>query len=186
MPHYLVQSFKTHNFEPRPWSNVYQIDAASLVVATNAAQTIVTAERQFHKVSVTFTYARISDITTPGDIYATLPINLPGVIADPADALPLWNTVRADISVVGGGRPSRKFYRLPLGEAEATGMAVLVGVRNQIITTLTQLVSDLAAASVFLEDPQAQRWSVVSVQERIQMRQLHRRRRRLPAPPPSP
>lgn len=183
MPHYLVQIFKTHNFEPRPWSNVYQIDAASLVVATNAADMIATAERGFHKVSVTFLYARISTTTEGDDEYTTLPINLPGVIADPADALPLWNTLRADINVVGGGRPSRKFYRLPLGEAETNGMAILVGQRNQVITALTQLNSDLAALSVFLEDPQAQRWSVDTVLERIQMRQLHRRRRRIISTP---
>jgi hypothetical protein len=178
MAAFLVQVFKTHPLENRPWSNVYRINAADLTAAVDGAVIIIPAEQAFHNAATQFTYARISSAVEGDDVYTTFPINEGGDRTDPADNLPLWNTVRVLINVFGGGRPSQKFYRLPLGEGDVNNYVIQSGVITLIQSTLTTLIDDMDNNGTPLQDPDGQNWGAVTVQERVQMRQLHRKRRR--------
>lgn len=181
MPLYVVQIFKQHPLEIRPWSNRYIIQATLLPEAASVATEIVTAEQAFHNQSTQFTYARVSTILPNDGFYVTVPINDNGNRVDPADNLPLWNTLRVDVSVVGGGRPSRKFYRLPLGESDVNNYVVQPTIISLVDTTLTALVASLQGGGTPLVDPDGQEWDAITVSNRVQMRQLHRKRRRTPA-----
>lgn len=175
---YIIQVFKQHPLEPRAWSNRYLVESATLAAAEIAADEIVQAERAFHTEAVTFNYARVSTAAEGDDVYTTIPLGTLGIRTNPSDNLPLWNTVRVDIAVNGGGRPSRKFYRPPLGESDVNNYVVQAGIRSSIDAELNGLVASLTTAGTPLVDPDGQAWTTIAVQSRVQMRQLHRKRRR--------
>lgn len=179
---FLVQIFKQHPLEPREWSNDYVVDAASLEAGVAAAAVIYNAEESFHNVATTFTRALVSSTVQFDNVFQSIVLNSPGERANPADNLPLWNTVRLDITATGGGRPGRKFYRLPLGESDVANYIIDSGLAGDIKAAMDGVVADLAAlGSPWLvngERPAAETF----VYSKVQMRQLHRKRRRTPAP----
>jgi hypothetical protein len=83
--------------------------------------------------------------------------------------------------VEGFGRPSRKYYRLPLAEDEVAnaliGGTTLSGVEAAVTGAITA-VDTAGGGDGELVDPDGQSWIVATAQQKIQMRQLHRRRRR--------
>lgn len=181
MPQFIIQVFKTHPLEVRPWSNRYIVEATSLAEASAQADTIAQAERVFHNQSTLFTYARTSSVTEGDSLYTTTPLNLGGLRADPTDNLPLWNVVRVDVTVLLGGRPSRKYYRLPLGENDVNNYIIIAGTQNLIGDAVNSLITTMIAASTPIVDPDGQDWFSATVVPRVAMRQLHRKRRRRPA-----
>ena len=175
---FLVQIFKSHPLEPRQWTNDYIVDTTVLDTAVAALALIYAAETSFHAEAVQFEHAIVSNLEPDNNEFQTVPLNSPGDRTNPADNLPLWNTMRVDITAAGGGRPGRKFYRLPLGESEVANYIVDATLRSGVKSTLDGLISDLAT----LGAP----WMVGGVREateatpfnKVQMRQLHRKRRR--------
>ena len=179
---FIIQSFKTHPLENRPWSNRYIVSAEDLQAARNAAISITAAEVLLHNQATVLTYARVSTLI-PGDgSYVTVPTNAGGQRPNPTDNLPLWNTLRVDITVAGGGRPSRKYYRPPLGESDVNNYQIEPTIASLFTTTLNDLIGDLETNGTPLVDPDGQEWLNATTITRVQMRQLHRRRRRRPAP----
>jgi hypothetical protein len=179
MPIFAVQVFKTHPLNgSREWSNVYHVRCGTSLIAIGIAGEIVTAEKAFHNVSTTFTRARASSITPGDDDFQTQVYNEPGERTDPSQNYPLWDTVRVDITVVGGGRPSRKFYRLPLGETDVVNLVVDGTLRSTIDTALEALRVSLDTATTPLVDLDDQEWQDVAAAPNVQMRQLHRKRKR--------
>jgi hypothetical protein len=98
------------------WTNRYIVAAASLADATDHGQSLTNRERGFHHSSVLFTRFRASDGIKLSDVYQVVNINAFGDQGATAATLPLFNVMRVDFNVVGGGRPSRKYYRLPISE----------------------------------------------------------------------
>lgn len=179
MPIFAIQVFKTHPLNgTREWSNVYHVRCSTSLVAIGIADEIVAAEREFHNASTTFTRARASSIVAADDDFRTNVYNEGGLRADPTQNMPLWDTVRVDITVEGGGRPSRKFYRLPLGEADVANLVVDGTLRSLIDTSLEGLRTALETATTPLVDLDDQPWTDVAAFGFVQMRQLHRKRKR--------
>ncbi len=179
MPIFGIQVFKTHPLNgSREWSNVYHVRTTSSLEAIGIADQIVAAEREFHNASTTFSRARAFSITEGDDDFRTTTYNEAGLRTDPPQNMPLWDTVRVDITVEGGGRPSRKFYRLPLGEADVVNLVVDGTLRSLIDTTLEGLRTTLDTATTPLVDLDDQPWTDVNAYGFVQMRQLHRKRRR--------
>jgi len=179
---FLVQIFKTHPLEPREWSNDYVVDAGTLEAGVAALAIIYVAESSFHNVATQFTHAIVSSTTPFDNVFQSVPLNTPGERTDPADNLPLWNTLRLDVSAAGGGRPGRKFYRLPLGESDVSNYIIGSGLLGDVKTAMDGVISDLSG----LGSP----WLIGEGREaletfpfnKVQMRQLHRKRRRTPTP----
>ncbi len=97
------------------WTNVYHCNSPDQAAAVVFAQDIVEVERDIHGVGVAFTSMRVRPFPGPseGSIIAL------GGTGERAGGLwlPLFNVCRVDFPVAIG-RPSRKYYRLPITEGE--------------------------------------------------------------------
>ena len=185
MPIFRLQVFKQIAGSDREWSNTYLVSASSMAVAVDAATAIATAEAPLYLDNVTITRSRASDIVPGTDVFTTTTHGFVGSRGTGADGdwLPLFNTFRADLNVNGGGRPSRKYYRLPFLEVEQqAGFIVPV-----TLSTLTGIVNDIIAAAndsgATLVDPDSQLITTAVGISRVQMRQLHRKRRKAAVSP---
>lgn len=174
--------YKKHPLEPRPWSNVYLVGTDDLATATAAMALIYAAETTFHNESTTFDHGVASVFPDSGGVFTSVPLNSPGDRTDPADNLPLWNTLRVDLTMDGGGRPGRKYYRLPLGESDVNNYVVNTGLTGSIKTTLDGLIADLTSLGAPWIDEDEQTVATSAPAARVQMRQLHRKRKKTVTP----
>jgi hypothetical protein len=150
------------------WTNRYLVQVADLAGGQVAGSAIANMERNFHQNTVTFTRYRVSDNTPNTDVYTTVPLNLPGLRGSVGEYMPLFNVVRVDFGVAGGGRPSRKYYRLPLGEGDQAGGILADGT----VTAVDNALQPILAQPVC--DPQGQIWVSIAVARQVGMRQLRR------------
>lgn len=152
------------------WSNVYHTDAPDLATALTIAQDVVDAEREVHNSLITFTKIRVSEEGTL--FFQTQPVNQPGLIANPTDWLPLFNTVRVDGAVLGR-RPVRKYLRVAIGEGNQSN-GILSSAYLALIATQYAGAIDV----LNLTNPEGLAISAWTVFPAIQMRQLRRGSRR--------
>ena len=158
------------------WSNRYICDMNSIAQGIVLAGDIVDAERLIHSGLVTFTKFRVSDLDT--ELYQITTLNVQGQRSN-TDLLPLFNTLRYDLTA-DGGRPSRKFYRGCLGEADINGSAV-----SPISTAFVDALGALFKAGVEgqgIVGPQGEFLLQVVQHPFVQMRQLRRGTRRRTQP----
>jgi len=124
------------------WSNVYHVEAADLGEALDFGQDIANIEQQIHKDYVLFSYANAREAVEDPPPGGTRPLTGFGNIAgDAATRLPNFNTVRC---ILGddNGRPSQKYLRLPLEEAEVVDGILTAGVINDVqLNYLTDLIN---------------------------------------------
>lgn len=125
------------------WSNRYIVNAASLAAANSVGAQIATIEQNVHSSEVTITKLRTSDQVMGTDEFIVTPLNNIGLAAAGVSRLPLFCVARVDFSV-GAGRPSRKYLRLPIYEADVenetfTG-AFQTRIANDYVTPLVNLV----------------------------------------------
>lgn len=156
------------------WTNVYYVQAGNLAQAVAAAQDVALMERSFHYSYVLFTKARVRT-TVEGDfVYETVPINEFGQV-DPLGSphLPLFNVLRADFQV-GGSRPSRKYYKLPILENNQNNGLIDPGLSADVATKLNARLEALATAGTPLCDPQGQILQAATTFRNVGMRQLRR------------
>jgi len=177
-----VQIFK-HAFNSRPWSNVYLLDAADLLAAQDMAFDLLTAETQMHYDVVTYDRMLVSSLAPDDDVFEVTPLSTTGQLdGSGTDFLPLYCTLRVDFHAIGGGRPSRKYYRVPIPETLQKDGDLTDSAFTGFQSTLDTFMAALATASVAWVDPDGQTIDSAAVQKAVQMRQLHRKRRRAPAP----
>lgn len=177
---FVVQSFKS--FLTDKWTNRYFLEAADLNAAIVGADIIQNAEAQFHKDDVALFQIRVSDTNPATDIFSVAPTLDVGLGGPAVDWLPLFNTVRVDLRVQGFGRPSRKYYRLPINETEHTSTNISSTLATLVQESLVTMIAALSSNDTPLVDPDGQLLTSPTVRLPVQMRQLHRRRRRAPAP----
>ena len=168
------------------WTNVYYLNAPTgLPEAVTNAQSVITVERNIHKTIVTFTRARVRTAVEGDELYTIIPLGLAGLATLSGDYIPLFNTVNA-ILAPGAGRPSRKYYRTPVGEGEQVNGVLASTVVTAINTQLARLLpgGDLEAG---LNDVDGQQIISSAVVSAVGMHQLRRgsRRRATPVLPAS-
>lgn len=177
-----VEIFKSYLGER--WENVYLVrgpgDPPADTPLPAVAFIIANAEREIHLPSVTFEYARVSTVAAGDNSFVTVPIGFNGLrpASDAGAPLPLWNTLRVDL-LVELGRPSRKFFRGVLGEADIDYMSVAEGIRTNAQVMMNAMITELTeTAEMTMVDPQGQEIYASQPYNRVQMRQLTRGRRR--------
>lgn len=161
------------------WTNRYIVNATDLQEGDDIGASIVAAEQEFHLTDVLFTKRRTSTLA-PGGEFTTTNINLPGNRAGSGTFLPLFNTLRVDLSVFGS-RPSRKYYRGVLTEGDISGDGVTTNF-TPLLTLLLNVIADEASTGEGVVDVDGQLITSVGVYPRVQMRQLRRGRRRRTTP----
>jgi hypothetical protein len=160
------------------WTNVYHVAELSQAAAAAVAQGIVTQlEQPLHTADVQFVSFRVRPFPGPseGTIY---PLNVVG--GQPAgEYLPLFNVARVDFPAPTG-RPSRKFYRLPIKEGEQANGTFT----GSILTAYQGVINNFFASPISdnLIDVDGQILSSGILLASVGMRQLRRgsKRRLLP------
>lgn len=159
------------------WTNRYVVDTADLNEAAVVAGRIVDREEAIHNDLITFTQARVRDFDPTTDVFINLPLGTTGERNVLGAPIPLFNVARVDFGVITG-RPSRKYLRIGLTEADITGQNIVTDLLNLIDTAYAQpMLSEVAFVDVDGQD-------IVNavVFAPISMRQLRRGSRRRTQP----
>lgn len=117
------------------------------------------------------------------DAFATVDVNVAGSRSGSGDLLPLFNSAKALFPDTSFGRPDLKYFKGLVTEADQTAGQLVSGTVTEIDTRVTTLLTDMAAAGTTLGTKVGDAYTTVSVQVAVQMRQMHRKRRRT-APTP--
>lgn len=157
------------------WSNVYQVRANNMSDASSVGASIVTAERNIHCTPVNFTKMRVRTADPADDTYIINTLAGTGLRAVQNGLLPLFNTLRADFNAATG-RPSRKYWRGVLDEADIDGSAVTSDFSADMADFALLFAPTAEAGGIV--DPQGTLLSSIVVYPFVQMRQLRRSRRR--------
>lgn len=163
------------------WTNVYHISADDLTgarssfssIAIPALLSVLHPSGQIAKVL----YSSLTD-----DTFITDVIGSNGTSADSGSLLPIFNSVKVFFSTTAVGRPDYKFIRGGVTESLAVDDEIDPTIRTALDATFSDLVSDMAGDDSPLCSESGDLWGIVSVQSKIQMRQPHRRRKKVVAP----
>lgn len=174
-----VQIFFTQTGD-RFWTNVFHVNAVTIDAAAAWANTtlatVMTSQLADNFRAVKTLVDHIGD-----DTFVTTPISIVGGV-NGAGYLPLFNTIKVNFSVAGHGRNDYKFVRGWLIESLVEDSQILEGTRTALEAIFDGLITDSAAAGVDLVDSDGNLWLTASVQSAVQMRQLHRRRKKIVTP----
>lgn len=175
---FTVQVFKNLVASPdREWTNVYHVEAPNLAAAVTAAAPIPVAEISVHQSVVNVSRMRISTSVEFDSIYEIVPIDSLGAGAG-SDFLPLFNCVRVDVHTASPGRPDRKYYRPPIEEGGQTNFVLTTATQNAFQSMVNNLISTMNTSSPVLVSNQGDAWVSATCIAPVQMRQLHRKRRK--------
>jgi hypothetical protein len=157
------------------WTNRYIVAASDLAGATTIGGTIMGLEKTVHQGAALFTRYRVSDGQPLTDVYQVVQVNAFGEKPGTNTSyLPLFNVIRCDFNTAGGGRPSRKYLRGILTEADVA----FNNIEQACIDYLTtNYVNPLVGLAGFV-DVDNQQITSGSVYPNVSMRQLRRASKR--------
>jgi len=160
------------------WTNVYHVDAADLFTAAAAASGVLApALAPWLHVSSQIVKTLTSDPETPGS-FIEAALGITGSNGDTGQLLPLFNSVKVLFPILSGGRPDYKFVKGLLTEGMQDNGLVSAGVLSALETAFGTLITDMSTSGANLVSDTLEGWSVVTAQQAVQMRQMHRKRRR--------
>src|SRR5687768_17061270 len=163
----IVEFFNTGTAEY--WTNRYFTSDAYTAAGTTI-DALVAAHLPMLLNSCILTKVRVDDNVPDTDNFDTVSFNVTGTRAVGSDHMyPLFNTVRIDFDVAGGGRPSRKFLRAALLEGDVNFVTLQAG-----IITAANTFADAIVAIGTIVDPQGNDFIDGVVWPAPQMRQLRR------------
>lgn len=157
------------------WTNVYHCDRASFSEAKDTALAIVAAEKTIHTQHVQFVSMRIRAYPSGGQQGTVFQLDGTGAVGA-SEFLPLFNVARVTFSVEQG-RPSRKYYRLPVGEGEqqyGVWTPSKITFLNNLLTAMLNIPG--------LCDESGNEFVGISLVPQVGMRQLRRGSKRRAAP----
>jgi hypothetical protein len=159
------------------WTNVYHVSADSLLEARdNFSAVAVPFLLDLLNTACSIAKILVSDLTT--DDFSEEALNQAGTSSSGGTLLPLFNSVKALIQPANLGRADYKFFKGYLTEDLHSNGALGVGVSATVDGIVTDMIDAMIAATAPLCSENGDLWVSASVQERVQMRQMHRRRRR--------
>lgn len=161
----------------RFWTNRFYVNALSLDAAADWANTTLAS---FFQVDLDEAFSIVkTDVDHLADTsFVTTPLALPGLSTN-GHYLPLFNTVKVDVSVAGHGRNDGKFVRGWLVEAVVDDGQIESSARSTYETHWNGLITDSTAAGVDIVDKDGHLWQTATVRSKIQMRQEHRKRKKV-------
>lgn len=180
MPVFRVQVFYRHGAAEK-WSNVWHVSQDQLLDARDSFHNIaVPALVDLLDPSCTLVKILVSSLTT--DDFSELLENAVGTHFGSGTLLPLFNRVKVFFQPAGLGRPDYKFIGGLVGEDNQDADGFLTTAAADLDTALTAMLDDMLSDGAPFVSENGDVWGDVSVQIPVQMRQLHRRRRRVVAP----
>lgn len=170
----------TKHMGAEEWSNDYLTDLATLTEAHDFAVSLVQLEESIHMAAVHFDYYRVSSVLVGDRIFQHVPINANGGVAN-ADFLPLFNTVRVDFQTASSD-PARKYYRAPIAEGNQAGGVLSSDYINAVALALFTFLGDPELYGNIVTTA-GNKVITGTVHDLVQMRQLHRHKRKKVVPP---
>lgn len=181
MPLYQIDVEK--QFGGEFWTNRYIVNTSGLANADEAADIIVQRELEFHREGFTFTKVRTRTFAPGDEIYSSRPLGSDGQLPPSGPLLPLFNVVRVDFPAEGGGRPSRKYYRIGITAGDLANDFI---VNNTILSIVEQstaaMIAQLNANASPLVDVDGQILTDPTAFAQIGMRQLRKGSKRRTEP----
>jgi len=163
------------------WSNVWHVSGADLVGAADAFE----AEGVPDLLTLLDNSAQLVSLLVSaeeGDTFITRAINAAGTSTGSGDLLPLFNSAKALFDDGSFGRPDYKFFKGFVTESLQTAGVLLTTAQSYIETALGTLISDMDTAGYPLVSSDNDAYLTVNAQPAVQMRQMHRKRRKVVAP----
>lgn len=151
------------------WTNRYfTTDAVN--AAGDTIDALAAAHISILRANCVLTKVRVDDNIEDTDNYDTVSFNtVGGLTTGGVNTLALFNVARVDFDVAGGGRPSRKYLRGYLTEADAN----FLGIETANVTQLNTFADAIVAIGTIC-DPQGALFVDGVVWPFVQMRQLRR------------
>lgn len=172
---YQVDIEKSTNSGNVRWSNRYVINVASIAAGLPIASQIKDAEMDIHSGAIQFEQLRVGLFPVVGSGGgAIVPLGVPGNRVTSGDFLPLFNVARCDFGTLIG-RPSRKYLRVGITEADTGGMELT----GSLLTLMQTYVTTMLDITEFV-DVDGEEFISGSAKPVIAMRQLRRGSKKTP------
>ncbi len=177
---YKCQIFMTKTGD-RFWTNVYHFNVTTIDAAAAFANVTI-ASGHASMLSEQFSVVKTLISDPASDEFITTPLNIPGTW-DAVDTLPLYNTVKVNVSVEGHGRNDYKFYRGSVFESNQNDGVLTPTWVTAMSDIVQSFIDDGATAGCDMVDSQGNNWILAAAQPAVQMRQLHRKRKKVVVTP---
>ncbi len=164
------------------WSNVWHINTTDMASAA-AAPVLGMEDHLLALLSNTCLLKSylISDPLTAA--FFTVDRNAPGTNGDTGSLLPLYNTVKALFPPSDFGRPDLKYFKGLVGENVQTGGTLDSTFVTFVDAEIQAMIDDMLANGTTLASENGDPYENVTVQPAVQMRQMHRKRKKTVATP---
>jgi hypothetical protein len=116
------------------------------------------------------------------DTFTTVSFENAGTNTGSGDLLPLFNSAKVLFSDGSLGRPDYKYVKGFVTEGEQTNGQLTSGAAGALKTRFDTLIADMDAAGAPLVSEDNDAYIESSVQAAVQMRQMHRKRRKVVTP----
>jgi hypothetical protein len=176
MATFRVQVFYEKGSEAK-WTNVYHVAADTLLEARDNFSAVAVAFL-LDLLNTTCSIAKILVSDPLTDDFSEEQLNQSGTSSSGGTLLPLFNSVKVLVQPANLGRADYKFLKGYLTEDLHSAGQLGTGVAATVDGIFTSMIADMIAATAPLCSENGDLWVSASVQNAVQMRQMHRRRRR--------
>jgi hypothetical protein len=159
------------------WSNVWHVQATTLGNVSAACVTQM-EEKLLALLSNACVLKSFLISAVDSDAFFTNDRNNPGTNEDTGSLLPLWNCVRVVFPPTDSGRPDVKYFKGLVGENTQSGGILESAVQALVDTEVELMIDDMADNGTPLCGDTGQVYTSAQVQEAVQMRQMHRKRKK--------
>jgi hypothetical protein len=164
------------------WSNVWHVSGTDLALAASTfSSTAIPHLRNLLHVVCFIDSLLVS--SPDDDTFVTLPVGLVGTSDHEEGLLPLFDAMKAFLLDGSLGRPDYKFFKGYLTEGTTEAGEINTDIISFAEGELNELIADMADTDFPLVSADNDQYSNGVVQRAIQMRQMHRRRRRVVVTP---
>jgi len=167
--------------EGAKWSNVYHLDVTTITDA-------ITAFQDFMKpvlLGLLHSTCRITKVLSSSlvdDTFQEQSIEEAGTSAFTDSALPFFNCVKLIINTTALGRPDIKFMKGWITEGNSSSGEIDGSALSDFLDGFNGMIEVMTDESVPLVSDDGALWGVASAPPLIQMRQMHRKRKKVVAP----
>jgi hypothetical protein len=181
MPIYRIQVNYTFGVLGK-WSNVWHVSAPTFAAAA-AAPVIGMEEHLLAILSIECQLKSylISDMSS--DAFFTADRLVSGTFSGAGSLLPLYNSVKAVFPPSDFGRPDVKYFKGIVGESLQTSGFLESAFSSTVDGAIESMLLDMSANATPLCSTTGDVYETVQIQPAVQMRQMHRKRRKTPAAP---
>lgn len=163
------------------WTNVYHLSVTDLAEAISSFTTFM-KPTLLDLLSPSCRIVKVLASSLVDDTFIESAVETAGTSGFTDSLLPFFNCAKVLVGTASLGRPDVKFMKGWLTEAMTASGVIDPARVSELATAFNEMISDLDGNGTPLVADDAGLWGLASVQPNIQMRQMHRRRKRTTTP----